>query len=81
MIPFSVLDLAPILEGGSAGNAFRNALALEPGATVRAIADFDAPHGGGELKVVMNAYPGQPPAPRRTRVSDPAAPRPRAIAP
>ena len=61
--------------------AFRNALALEPGATVRAIADFDAPHGGAELKVVMNAYPGQTPTPRRTRVTDPVAPRPRAIAP
>jgi hypothetical protein len=37
--------------------AFRDPVTLEPGATVRAYADFEAPHGGGELKVVMNAYP------------------------
>ena len=27
-IPFSVLDLAPIIEGGTAGEAFRNSLEL-----------------------------------------------------
>ncbi|MDB5849338.1 MAG: luciferase family oxidoreductase, partial [Rhodoferax sp.] len=28
MIPFSVLDLAPIVEGGTAGQSFRNTLDL-----------------------------------------------------
>ena len=28
MIPFSALDLAPIVQGGSAAQAFRNTLAL-----------------------------------------------------
>jgi hypothetical protein len=37
--------------------AFRTPIALRPGATLRAYATFDPEHAGGELKVVMNAYP------------------------
>jgi luciferase family oxidoreductase group 1 len=35
MIPFSVLDLAPVIEGGSAGDAFRNSLDLARHAEAR----------------------------------------------